>query len=66
MEQKYSPLVRWLLYIISFISLLVGVIAGVLLMTRDDQESKDVGKNCIIVAVVGLVFWCLCSVVISS
>ena len=63
MEQKYSPLVRWLLYIVSFMSTLVGVIVGVILMTQDDQESRDVGKNCIIAAVVGLVFWCLCSVV---
>ncbi len=65
MNQQYSPAVRWILYIVSFISLLVGVIAGLLLMTQDDQESKDVGKNCLIAAAIGLVFWCLCTMVIS-
>ena len=64
MEQKFSPVVRWVLYIVSFISGMVGVVVGVLLMTQDNQESKDVGKNCLIAAVVGIVFWCLCSVVV--
>jgi len=63
MDQKYSPAVRWVLYIVSFISLLVGIVVGVLLMTQDDQESKEVGKNCLIAAIIGIVFWCLCSVV---
>jgi len=60
MEQKYSPIVRWILYILSFFSLLVGLVAGILLMTRDDAESKQVGKNCLIAMVVGIVLWCLC------
>jgi len=60
MEQKYSPAIRWILYILSFISIAVGLIAGIILMTRDDEESKQVGKNCLIAMVLGIVLWCVC------
>jgi len=59
-EQKYSTGVRWILYIISFFSIVVGLIAGIILMTRDDEESKQVGKNCLIAMAAGLVVGCLC------
>ncbi|MBU0493012.1 MAG: hypothetical protein KKA73_14350 [Chloroflexi bacterium] len=60
MEQKYSSVVRWILYILSFFSIVVGLVAGILLWTRDDAESKQVGKNCLIAMVLGIVLWCVC------
>jgi len=60
MEQKYSPAIRWILYILSFLSILVGLIAGIMLMTRDDEESKQVGKNCLIAMIIGIVLYCVC------
>ena len=65
MEQKYSSGVRWLLYIVSFLSLMIGVILGVVLMTQNDEESKEVGKNCLIAAVAGLVFWVVFGILVS-
>jgi bacteriorhodopsin len=60
MEQKYSTGVRWILYILSFLIWLVGLIAGIVLMTKDDEESKQVGKNCLISMIIGLVLYCVC------
>ncbi|MBU0493011.1 MAG: hypothetical protein KKA73_14355 [Chloroflexi bacterium] len=60
MEQKYSGIVRWILYILSFFSIVVGLVAGLMLMTRDDEESKQVGKNCLIAMVIGIVLYCVC------
>ena len=60
MEQKYSTAVRWILYILSFLSVVIGLIVGIIFMTKDDAESKAVGKNCLIAMVIGLVVYCLC------
>jgi hypothetical protein len=60
MEQKYSAGIRWILYILSFLSVVVGLIVGIVLMTKDDAESKAVGKNCLIAMVLGLVLYCVC------
>jgi len=65
MEQKYSSGVRWPLYIVSFLSLMVGVVAGVVLMTRDDEESREVGKNCLIAGAAGLMFWVCCGLLLT-
>ncbi len=58
--QKYSSGMRWLLYIISFLFTLVGIVIGIVLMTRGDEESKAVGKNCIIAAIISLALGCVC------
>ncbi|MBU0493870.1 MAG: hypothetical protein KKA73_28270 [Chloroflexi bacterium] len=65
MEGKYSSGVRWLLYIASFLSLLVGVIIGIVLMTQDDEESKKVGKNCLIAVAIGLIVWVACGLLMT-
>jgi hypothetical protein len=59
-EQKYSTGMRWLLYILSFLIPLVGLIAGIVLMTKDDEESKQVGKNCLIALVLSIVLYFVC------
>ncbi len=58
--QKYSTGIRWILYIVSFLFTLIGIVIGIVLMTRGDEESKAVGKNCIIAAIIGLVLGCVC------
>lgn len=58
--QQYSGGVRWLLYIVSFLIPIGGLIAGIVLMTRADPESKEVGTNCLIAAVTGFVLNCVC------
>ncbi len=52
-----------LLYVLSFLIPLAGVIIGVIFYTRDSLEEKQFGKICIILAVVnigiGLVCGCI-------
>jgi len=60
-EQKYSTGVRWLLYIVSFFGGgWIGLIIGIVLMTREDEESKQVGKNCLIAWLLSFVLVCVC------
>jgi uncharacterized membrane protein YozB (DUF420 family) len=58
--QKYGTGIRWILYIVSFLFSLLGIIIGIVLMTRGDAESKTVGKNCIIAAIIAIVLVCVC------
>ncbi|MBU0493009.1 MAG: hypothetical protein KKB13_14280 [Chloroflexi bacterium] len=59
-QQQYGAGTRWLLYIVSFLIPIGGLIAGIVLMTRGDTESKQVGTNCIVVAIAGFAFNCVC------
>ena len=58
--QKYSSGMRWLLYIVSFLFSLIGIVIGIYFMTRGDAESKAVGKNCLIAAIIAIVLVCVC------
>ena len=49
-----------LLYIVSFLVPLAGIIIGVIFYTKDTSEEKKFGKMCIILAVVAIVVMCLC------
>lgn len=49
-----------LLYILSFLVPLAGIIIGIIFYTKDTQEEKQFGKICIILAVVSIVLLCLC------
>ncbi len=49
-----------LLYIVSFLVPLAGIIIGVIFYTKDTAEEKQFGKMCIILAVVAIVAMCLC------
>ncbi len=51
-----------LLYIISFLFSLVGIIIGAYYMTKDEQEYKEVGKICLVLGLVGIVVGILCSI----
>lgn len=49
-----------LLYIVSFLVPLAGIIVGIIFYTKNTAEEKQFGKMCIILAVVAVVVWCLC------
>lgn len=46
---------RAALYILSFLIFIAGIILGVVYLTKGDDESKDVGKMCLILAIIGMV-----------
>jgi len=63
MEPKYSPAIRWILYLVSFFGAgWLGLVIGIFLMTRGDEESKVVGKNCLIAWVASIVIGCVCGI----
>ncbi len=49
-----------LLYIVSFLIPIAGIIIGIIFYTKDTAEEKQFGKMCIILAVVAIVLFCLC------
>jgi hypothetical protein len=49
-----------LLYIVSFLIPLAGIIIGIIFFTKNTPEEKKFGKMCIILAVVSIVVMCLC------
>lgn len=58
--QEIGSGMRILLYIVSFLIPLVGIILFFVYNSRPDAESKAVAKNCLIAAIVAIVLVCLC------
>jgi len=54
-----------LFYALAVLVPVVGIIVGIVLMTREDEESKALGKNVLIVGIVVLVLACCCGLVIG-
>ena len=59
-EERYSSGMKILLYIASFLVPLAGIIIGVIYMGKEDEESKALGKTCLIIAIVAFVLVCCC------
>lgn len=51
-RESFSTGIKVLLYLVSLFVPVVGIIIGIVLMTRDDLEHKQVGKICLILGVV--------------
>jgi len=65
MEERYSQGMKILFYVLAVLFSPVGIIIGIVLMTREDEESKALGKNVLIVSIVVLVLACCGSVVVG-
>ncbi len=50
-QETLSGGMRALVYIISFLVPLAGIIIGIIFYVKPDPEMKRVGKNCILIAV---------------
>ena len=59
-EERYSSGTKILLYIVSFLVPVAGIIIGVIYMGKEDEESKALAKVCLIIAIVGFVLVCCC------
>lgn len=53
-----------LFYLLSFLIWIAGIIIGVIYYSKDDPESKEVGKNCIIIAIISLVLGTVCGLIV--
>ena len=60
-EERYSSGMKILLYIVSFLVPVAGIIIGVIYMGKEDEESKALGKTCLIIAIVAFVLYVCCS-----
>jgi cation transport ATPase len=63
MEERYSQGMKILFYVLAVLLPVVGIIIGIVLMTKEDEESKALGKNVLIVGIVVLVLACCCGLV---
>lgn len=55
---------KWLFYALSIFIPLVGIIMGIVYMTKDNEEQKKFGKTLLILGIVfGVVLPCICWVV---
>jgi hypothetical protein len=51
-----------LFYVLSFFIPLAGIIIGIIYMGRPDEESKQLGRTCLYIAIAVIVLGCLCGV----
>lgn len=59
-QARISDGMKILLYIVSFIIPLVGLIVGIIYYTKPEPEYKEVGKICLIIALVAWVIGAVC------
>jgi hypothetical protein len=55
---RYSGCLKFVLYALSFFIPLVGIIAGVIYMSKGDPESSGLGKTCLIISVTAIIIGC--------
>lgn len=56
-----------LLYIVSFIIPIVGIILGIVWMNaKGEPEKNSVGKTCLILGIIAFVLSCICSIVFGG
>ena len=57
--QQYSAALRVLLYVLSIVIWPVGVAMGIVFLARPDQESRDVGRICLVLGIVSVLLGCV-------
>ncbi len=64
-QQQYSGCVKFLLYALSLLIPLAGIIIGIVFTTRPDPESKGLGKTCLILGIASIVLGCCIGVALG-
>ena len=52
---RYGGCLKLVLYLISFLVPFVGIVIGIIFMSRGDPESKSVGRACMIISIAVIV-----------
>jgi hypothetical protein len=55
---RYSGCLKFILYVLSFSIPLVGIIVGIIFMSKGDPEASALGKTCLIISIVAIVIGC--------
>ncbi len=65
--QQYEPLgaIKYILYILSFLSLIIGIIIFVVWYSDPNPEKRRVAKNCLLLSIAAIVIAILCGIVLA-
>ena len=55
---RYSGCLKIILYVLSFAIPIVGIIVGIIFMSKGDPESNSLGKTCLAISIVAIVIGC--------
>lgn len=60
--QQFEPMgaLKYILYLLSFFSLLIGIILFLIWMNDPNPEKKQVGKNCLFISLAAIILSILC------
>lgn len=64
-RNEVSTGMKVLVYLLSFFIPIVGFIIGIIFYTRPEPEQKEVGKMCIILALLSILFAVLCGFLVG-
>ena len=62
---RYGGCLKLVLYLISFLVPFVGIVIGIIFMSRGDPESKSVGRVCMIISIAVIVIGCCVGVILG-
>jgi len=55
---RYGGCLKIFLYLLSFSIPIVGIIIGIIFLSRGDPESRSLGRTCLILGIVSVVIAC--------
>ncbi|MDD1747994.1 MAG: hypothetical protein LUQ16_09555 [Methanomassiliicoccales archaeon] len=66
--QQYEPLgaIKYIFYILSFLSLLIGIIIFLIWMNDPNPEKRRVGKNCLYISLAAILLSILCWGIVAA
>ena len=60
MPEGVSPVLVFILYLIAFLFFFIGIIIGIVYLMSSDPNKKALGRNIIVVAIIGAIFYLVC------
>jgi hypothetical protein len=62
---RYSGCLKIILYVASFAIPIVGIIAGIIFMSKGDPESTSLGKTLLAISIIAIVIGCCVGTVVG-
>jgi hypothetical protein len=59
-SEEVSPILVFFLYLISFLFFFVGIILGIIYLMSSSPVKKALGRNLIVIAIIGAILYALC------
>jgi hypothetical protein len=55
-----SPIMVFILYLVAFLFFFIGIIIGIFYLMSNNPNKKALGRNIIVVAIIGAIFYMVC------